>query len=342
MATTAPDVLVIGAGVSGLSCGRAAAASGREVLLLDRARGVGGRCATHRLLGMPFDLGVSFLHGRDPDFLAAVRASSPRRVEGWPRRIRGAGRPCQPEAFRPGEQRIAITDGITAFPRQLADGLRIRTGSPVGALDLAGPLPAAVLEGGEAIQARTLVLALASEQVLRLLGATIDLPRPLAAIRALLETSASEPSLSLCAAYPAGTPSPEWDAWYPEDSQVLQYLGNESGKRDAPPFVGLVIQAQPSWSRRHLDDPGWPEALLAEAARVAGDWAGRPSATHAHRWRFARTDLASELSGPVLVRLPSGGAVGICGDRFAPGGGVEAAWISGRELGRRLAAPEVA
>ena len=337
-----PDVLVVGAGVSGLSCGRELAAAGRGVLLLDRARGVGGRCATHRLLGMPFDQGVSFLHGRDPEFLAAVRASCPRRIEGWPRRVLGTGRPCQPEAFGPGEQRIAVADGVTAFPRRLAEGLQIRAGARVEALELAGPLPGAVLEGGETVRARHLVLALAPEQVLRLLEGAVDLPRPLAAIRALLETSASDPSLSLCAAYPEGTPSPEWDAWYPEESRVLQYIGNESGKREAPPFVGLVIQAQPSWSRRHLEDPRWPEALLAEAGRVAGDWAGCPSATHAHRWRFARTDLASELAGPVLVRLPSGGSVGICGDRFAPGGGVEAAWISGRELGRRLAAPEVA
>ncbi len=338
----AHDVLVVGAGVSGVSCARAVAAGGRGVQVLDRARGVGGRCATHRLLGMPFDHGVSFLHGRDPDYLAAIRAACPRRIEGWPRRVRGTGRPCQPEAFRAGEERFAVVDGVTTFPRQLASGLQIRTGARVEALDLSGPLPAALLEGGEAVRARHLVLALAPEQVLRLLDGTPDLPRPLSAIRALLENSASEPSLSLCAAYPEGTPAPEWDAWYPEDSRALQYLGNESGKREDAPFVGLVIQAQPAWARRRLDDPDWPAALLAEAARVAGDWAGRPSSTHAHRWEFARSDLASELAGPVLVRLPAGGSVGICGDRFAPGGGVEAAWISGRELGRRLAAPEVA
>ena len=336
-----PDVLVVGAGVSGLSCARTLAAAGREVAILDRARGVGGRCATHRLLGMPFDQGVSFLHGRDPEFLAEVRASAPRRIEGWPRVVRGTGRPCQPAAFRAGEQRIAAVEGITVFPRFLARELVVRTGARVERLDLSGQLPGAVLEGGESVRARHLVLALAPEQVLHLLVDVPEIPRPLAGVRALLETSSSEPSLSLCAAYPEGTPVPEWDAWYPEDSRVLQYLGHESGKRESPAFLGMVLQAQPAWSRRNLDDPGWPEALLAEAGRVAGAWAGRPSATHAHRWRYARSDLASELSGPVLVRLPSGGSVGICGDRFAPGGGVEAAWISGRDLGRRIAAEEL-
>ncbi len=340
--TATPDVAVVGAGVSGLACARALHAAGRQVSVLDRARGVGGRCATHRMLGMPFDHGVPFFHGRDPEFLAAVRAACPERIEGWPRAIQGTGRPCQPEAFRPGEERIAPADGVAVFPRHLASGLPVRTGALVERLDLGGSMPGVVLEGGEAVHARHLVLALAAEQVLRLLDGVDVLPRPLASIRALLEASASEPSLALCAAYPEGTPAPPWDAWYPEESRVLQYLGHESGKREAPPLTGLVLQAQAGWARRHLDDPEWPDALLAEAARLAGPWAGRPSTTRAQRWRFARSDLASELSGPVLVRLPSGGSLGICGDRFAPGGGVQAAWISGRELGRRLAAPEVA
>jgi len=339
---TVADVLVVGAGVSGLACARSAAEAGRSVLVVDRARGVGGRCATHRLEGMAFDLGVGFLHGRDAGFLAAVRESSPLRIEGWPRVVEGTGRPCQPEAFRPGERRLALGEGVSAFPKWMAEGLAVRTGAPVARLDLGPGGPIVVLEDGEALRARHLVLALAPEQVLRLLDAAGPLPRSLAAVRALLLDSGSEPSLAVCAAYAAGTPAPAWEAWYPEESRVLQYVGNESSKRTSPPFLGLVLQAHPGWSRQHLDDPDWPAALLAEAARLAGDWAGRPVATHPHRWRFARSDLASELTGPILVRLPDGGTVGFCGDRFAPGGGVEAAWISGREIGRRLAAPEEA
>lgn len=335
------DVVVVGAGVAGLSCAREVAAAGRELLVIDRARGVGGRCATHRLEGMAHDVGVSFLHGRDPGFLAAIREATPHRVEGWPRTIRGSGRPCQPEAFQAGEQRIALAEGITAFPKHLARGLPIRLGTRLERVDISGDRIRLLLDGGEEIAARHVVLALAPEQVLRVLPGPGDVPRPLASIRALLEGSASEPSLSVCAAYSAGVPSPAWDAWYPDDSRILQFLGNESSKRAAPPFTGLVLQATPGWARQHLADEGWPGALLAEAGRVAGEWAARPAAQHAHRWRFARSDLAAELAGPVLVRLPSGCSLGFCGDRFAPGGGVEAAWISGRGLGRRLAAPEV-
>ncbi len=37
---------------------------------------------------------------------------------------------------------------------------------------------------------------------------------------------------------------------------------------------------------------------------------------------------------------PGGGRLGLCGDRFAPGGGVQAAFLSGQRLARRLLAAE--
>jgi predicted NAD/FAD-dependent oxidoreductase len=335
-------VVVVGAGVSGLACAAELARAGSAVVVLERARGVGGRCATRRLEGQAFDMGPAFLHGQDPDFLRALREVPARRIEGWPREIQGTGRPCQPEAFRPGEQRLAYGEGLTAFPKHLARDLDVRIGSRVTGMEAIADGWRLGVEGEEPVAARHVVLALAAEQVLRLLPTDLTRSRPLASLRALLEMSASEPSLALAAAYPAGTPVPAWQLCLPEGSSVLQVMSHDSSKRESAAFVGLVLQARPAWSRIHVDDPEWSGALLAEAGRLAGDWAARPSAVHAHRWSFARSDLASELAAPMLLRMPSGGTLGVCGDRFARGGGVEAAWISGRELGRRIAAQEAA
>src|SRR6266545_1716422 len=112
-------VVVIGAGVSGLACANALSASGKRVVVLERARGVGGRRATRRVEGQPVDFGVAFLHGRDPEFLAALEAVPSSALPGWPRDIYGTGRPCQPEAFAPGERRLAFAEGATAFPKDL-------------------------------------------------------------------------------------------------------------------------------------------------------------------------------------------------------------------------------
>src|SRR5512139_3416646 len=126
MSPSGSSVVVVGAGISGLACARELASAGRPVVVLERARGVGGRCATRRVEGQPVDFGVAFLHGRDPEFLAALERVPATRLDGWPVAISGAGRPCQPDAFSPGERRLAWAEGVSAFPKQLAAGLDVR------------------------------------------------------------------------------------------------------------------------------------------------------------------------------------------------------------------------
>ena len=332
--------MIVGAGVSGLACAGLLEAAGRPALVLDRARGVGGRCATRRLEGQAIDHGPVFLHGRDPEFLEALAAVPATVLPGWPAAVSGAGQPCQPEAFTPGERRLAFAEGVSAFPRHLATGLDVRLEQAVAAVEPDGDRVRVRTTGGEAHRAAAVVLAVAAEQALGLLAAMPSPPPDVVSARALLEFSRSQACLALLALYPDQAPRPPWQVCYPEASRVLQLVSHDSSKRPAPSRLALLLQARPAWSRAHLEDPGWPQALLAEAARLVGPWASQPTITHAHRWSFARSDRAAELAGPMLLALPGGARLGICGDRFAPGGGVEGAWRSGIMLAERLLAAE--
>ncbi len=51
-------------------------------------------------------------------------------------------------------------------------------------------------------------------------------------------------------------------------------------------------------------------------------------------WRYARTDPGSELGAPILAAAGGGARIGFAGEVFGPGGGIEAAWLSGRRLAR--------
>ncbi len=333
-------VIVIGAGIAGLSAARALADAGAAVLVLERARGVGGRVATRRFDDQPVDFGVAFFHGRDPAFLAALDAVPAARLAGWPTDIHGAGRPCQPEAFAPDERRLAFAEGLTAFPKHLARGLDLRTEARVTALSLTDTTLRVHLDQAEPLDARTVLLCVASEQARALLATVPAPPVPVQSALALLDLVPSEPCLSLIAGYPIDTPAPPGQVSYPEDSLVLQLIAHDSSKRPAPSSRIMVYQALPRWSRAHLDDPAWPAALLAEAARILGTWASSPRFTHPHRWRHARTNRGAELSSPPLFHLPGGQRLGLAGELFAPGGGVEAAWVSGLGLARRALAEE--
>ena len=154
----------------------------------------------------------------------------------------------------------------------------------------------------------------------------------------MLRMMSTVPCLTMLAGYPQEAPAPPWDVSYPEDSPVLQLISHDSAKRARRRFHCLVYQARPRWSRDDLEEPpeAWGAEILKEAGRRLGPWAARPAWVQAHRWRYARLEAGNELAGPVLCELDGGVRLGLAGELFSPGGGVEAAWASGRRLARRI------
>lgn len=70
---TNPDVIVVGAGAAGLSAAKALQAKGFDVLTLEAADHVGGRCVTDiSTFATPFDRGGSWLHSASINPLARI------------------------------------------------------------------------------------------------------------------------------------------------------------------------------------------------------------------------------------------------------------------------------
>ncbi|MDP2313530.1 MAG: FAD-dependent oxidoreductase [Pseudomonadota bacterium] len=328
------DIVVLGAGLSGLACAGALVRAGRDVVVLEKARGVGGRCATRRIEGQAVDHGLGFLHGTDPEFLAAIDGVRALRVPGWPRVVSGQGTPCHPAAFDPATRRLAFADGVNVLAKHLAQGLDVRLKTKVTAIELAEGAVTVTADNGERHTAPTLVLALPVEQS----AALLDGIEALAPARALLGTVRTHPCWTVIARYDGPDDALDAEIVYPAGG-ALQLVAHDSSKRPHPRVRTLVLQARPSWSARHLADP--PEhvvaALVAEASEQLGPWAAAPVLTVAHRWRYARMDRGAGLAAPYLVALPGGARIGIAGEAFDPVGGAEAAFRSGRRLARRIA-----
>ena len=163
---------------------------------------------------------------------------------------------------------------------------------------------------------------------------TLPASPELASVQALLAMFFSVPSLTVVAGYPVGAHEPAWDLLYPDPSEALQLIAHDSAKRRDPRFLTLVCQARPRWSRARLDQPmvDWSPELIEAAGAALGPWALKPLWTFPHRWRHARVDRSCELARPVRVTLAQGQGLGLAGDVFAPGGGLQAAWLSGARL----------
>ena len=326
------DIVVIGAGIAGLSFARTIKQQGREVLILERSRAVGGRCATWRHADMAMDYGVPFLHARSPLFWHTVdQLLGTEVLAGWPQRVQGNGLTCQPRALDPGVRHAALRGGLNTLAKKLAEGIEILRESEVtniktidGSVQLSG--------ANFSLSTQTLVLAAANGESLRLLKDS-DFGPSTASAMAIFGLAPTLPTLSLLVCYDTPPVQPVWELLLPETSASIQLISNESSKNPAGHKCCLCIQAQPAWSRQRLNSPAeeWTRDILRDAVPFLGDWVMHPDWQRPHRWLEARLDSASRLRGPLLQNT-AGCKLGIIGEYFNPAGGLEGAFLSGLHL----------
>jgi monoamine oxidase len=72
MPTNSQDVLVVGAGMAGLTAARTLAEAGRSVTVLEAAPRIGGRVHTVREGSEVIELGAEFIHGRPPELWSLI------------------------------------------------------------------------------------------------------------------------------------------------------------------------------------------------------------------------------------------------------------------------------
>lgn len=336
------DALVVGAGVSGLAAARELTRRGQRVIVLERAKGVGGRCASRTLGGQRVDYGVAYLHGSHPHFLGDLEALGPDTesaglVHGWPRRVVNPRLACQPDSFTQNQRRFGVVAGVSAFPQALAAGLDVRIRRAVQWLAPAQGAIDALLADGSRFRAPRVVLAMAAPQALRLIEPLA--PRLGGGEGVLDRLGALDhvPCLTVVAGYPISSPAPAFDLAHPLETTILRSLAHESTKRPKATERVLVLQARERYSSEHLDRDAevWVRDMVWEAGEMLGEWAGQPLWTYPHRWTWARLRQGSSAGGPApWLEAEGGGFLGLCGEAFSPPGGVEGAFLSGIELAR--------
>ena len=322
------DTAIIGAGWAGLTAARLLAKAGREVVVLEKSRGPGGRSATRRSDGARFDHGAQYFTARSAAFgrhLQQWRDAG--LVDRWQPRLAVFGKKsAENEGHRDSSdtQRFVAVPGMNGVCHHLAEGLDCRFDTRVSALQYEGRWWLE-LDSGETLQARRLLITAPPAQAAALLGAADPLHDELARV-------SFNPCIAGMLSFDSAL-DPGFDAAFVNGSDVLSWVACDSSK---PGRSGRnwVLHATAAWSQAHLEQTFDDSAthLVAAFAELVDEALPALNVQTAHRWRYAQAGepQARGHIGDEARRLA------IAGDWLA-GSRIEGAWTSGRKAGEWLA-----
>lgn len=307
-------ICVIGAGIAGLVCARPLQQAGHHVVVWDKGRGVGGRCATRRADGgLQFDHGAQYVTAKSPEFQALLTtASDVGAVAPWP--------------GHPSKTRWVGTPGMSALGKFLAQGLDVRQRHLVTGLR----------ETNNAVEVRlgdqehhfdVVVSTVPAPQLIALLEDEPALASDLAGVR-------YDPCLTLMAALRA--PRPDFPDAVRDPDEALSWIARDTSKPSRPTAAeSWVAHASPEWSQRHLELGADEIAALmvVEFCKRLGVEHGEIRHAAAHRWRYAAVREA--LGRPYAQS--AGGRI-YCGGDWCLAARVEAAFESGAAMAQDILA----
>lgn len=319
------DVVVIGAGLAGLTAARSLAGRGLDVWVFDKARGPGGRMSTRRRDDRAWDHGAVAFCAEEPDFADEVAGWAEQGVVArWRPRTGGRADPELP--------RWVGVDRMSAITRALSTDVEVEPRTRIGALERGRKRRWRLrdVDGGSVTEADRVVVAVPAPQAAPLLAGVPSLGL-------LAAGSPMVPCWTVLATFaePVAAPIDLWEADDPRfDPTPLARAVRNPSKPGRPPSETWVLQAGGAWSEQHLEDDAEDVAAAVERA-FERLFEAAPLHADAHRWRFA---------------FPGGGVgrrslwdgrrgVGVVGDWVAGADrvelGVQAAWLSGRDVARQ-------
>jgi len=345
-----PDVVIVGAGIAGLSAAAELVGNGLRVVVLEKSRGVGGRMATRRVGEAVCDHGAQFFTVRGRAFGGmVVAAHDSGSVATW---CEGFAQAASIDAAvleaADGHARWRGVRGMTDLPRWLvnqlpSDRCAVGMAVPVTAIGVVEDRVRIVLGSGPEAGEPAMLYASAavitspvpqSLELLRAGGMLGDGGGIAAEVDQQLASVQYDPcfALMLVMNRPSLVPRPGGIqfaagpvAWLADNQQ--------KGISSAP---ALTVHASGAFSRQHFDQS--PEEITAQLVDMVRPWIdGDPATTiterSLHRWKFAAPTTI--IPAPMVAAVTSPPIV-CCGDAFG-GPKVEGAASSGLAAGRWVA-----
>lgn len=318
------EVIIIGAGIAGLSAYHELAQQRVKVLILEKSRGLGGRCATRRGEHFVADHGAQFFRIKNPHWAILVEShrSHLRSIQlhsssTHPRYVHEAGMSSLTRFFD-AKASVKTLEKVTRVEHSLETGVYVLN-----------------TESGNRFTAKNIVLTAPIPQSLDLLNAS-DFKIQNPEVESKLRAIQYEPCLALILELntpirfgPFGilkNPNSDFAGIYNQDQKGLN-----------TPSPSLVIHASPALSQELWnEEPDHIKSILiskVEACLLKIGVSLEIGQIHLHRWKYSEPKMCYEKSY-VFLKSP-GQELALAGDGFGSSS-IEGAFESGLSAARAL------
>lgn len=309
------NIIVVGAGLSGLMAAQSLQSHGHTVTVFDKGRGVGGRLATRRMEDATLDHGAQFFTVRSDEFAQHVESwIAAGVVHEW----------CKGFQTADGHPRYVGSKGMSGIAKHLAGTLDVRVNHLVFGFQIENDSYVVITDDGVRHTCDAVILTAPIPQSFSLLfGAGIELP-------AEMRTIDYDRTLGLLAVLGSANHNVPAPGGLQNPDDVFSFIGDNSAKGISGAHA-LTFHANPAWSLAHFDDEvSHIHALLTDAARP---WLGNATVidSQVKKWRFATPQKA----WPEPCWQTPNHRIVLAGDAFA-GPKMEGAALSGLAAARAL------
>jgi len=329
------DIVIVGAGMAGISAANCLTQAGRTPLIVDKARAPGGRMATRTHGELRFDFGAQYFTARSSEFQKEVDTWLKRSwVQTWEKTFPSENKNHQQEP----QTRYTSPFGMRGLLTKWASTLSIQTSAKVVSIQTSGSEYELQLESGEHIQCHHLILTAPLPQSIDLLRLTALADKQELSLISSLEFDPCWALFFRCHELPHRLSQ---GGFWPDPESGVSWISNNASK-DLCSQIALTVHLTSSksselgsaWSPKNDHQDWWMKSGRRSLPWLADFLGDKTNLLDTHFWRYSQPRQAG-VPGAFL-RLKNQN-IYLAGDALA-GGRAEGAYLSG--LRAALSLPE--
>jgi predicted NAD/FAD-dependent oxidoreductase len=286
------DYGIIGAGISGLIAAQHLSKQGQSVLVIDKARGVGGRMATRRKDDAVWDHGAQYIRFHHPENFADLPLWTEKVLQPWFEQMNS------PDGLS-GETatRWKCQTGMTSLPKLLAEGLPLHLSTRIATLEQHDDLWRLQSEIGDTFQVKKLLITAPGPQAVALLETLSQIDTE---ILNRIKKIQYDPCLALLIRLKTPSNLPALGALKLKDNPVLAWLADNQQKGISP-TPSVTLHASPEWSAAQFDanEDSITQAMQEAAKPYIGE--SELLGTQLMRWRYSQPTQVNREDEPFCI-----------------------------------------